>query len=113
MADKNLLIGYGETLVAPVTLKRGGGDKRYPYGFSEVRPRLSKKIRAVIDEIKVANPATTPRGEVVVEMTLHPAFLAKSYFPKQLLNEFNLRHVGSKGRTSPRPGKRPQDCCTE
>lgn len=98
MANKNLLIGYGETLVTPVKLSRGGGNKRYPYEFSAIQARLSKKIRAVVEDVTDANPAATPNGEAVVEMTLHPAFLAKSYFPRQLLNEFNLRHIGSKGR---------------
>ncbi|WP_011296160.1 S8 family peptidase [Cupriavidus necator] len=98
MADKNILIGYGETLVSPVKLAKGGGDKRYPYEFSTARARLSKKIQNVVEEVKSADPATTPHGEAVVEMTLHPAFLAKSYFPQQLLSEFSLRHVGSKGR---------------
>ncbi|QGZ56369.1 S8 family peptidase [Paraburkholderia acidiphila] len=98
MTNKNLLIGYGETLVSPVTLKHGGGDKRYPYEFQAIRPRLSTLIDAAADQVGTANPATVPHGEAVVEVTLHPAFLAKSYFPRQLLNEFDLRHVGSKGR---------------
>lgn len=98
MANKNILIGYGETLVSPVTLAKGGGTKRYPYEFSTIKSKLSKKIQRVVEEVKAAAPATIPNGEAVVEMTLHPAFLAKSYFPKQLLSEFNLRHVGSKGR---------------
>ena len=98
MADKNLLIGYGETLVEPVKLSRGGGEKRYPYEFSEMRGRLSKQIKTVVQQVKQADPSAAPKGEAVVEMTLHPAFLAKSYFPQQLLNEFGLRHVGSRGR---------------
>ncbi|RKT99005.1 peptidase S8 [Burkholderia sp. Nafp2/4-1b] len=98
MADKNLLIGYGETLVEPVKLKRGGGAKRYPYEFSEMRGRLSKQIKTVIQQVKQTDEKIAPKGESVVEMTLHPAFLAKSYFPQQLLNEFGLRHVGSRGR---------------
>ena len=97
MADKNILIGYGETLVSPVTLVKGGGKKRYPYEFNEMRGRLSKKIRSAIESIDSKSQGAHPRGEAVVELTLHPAFLAKSYFPQQLLNQFNLRHVGSKG----------------
>ena len=29
-------------------------------------------------------------------MTLHPAYLAKSYFPEALLNRYNLQSLGSK-----------------
>ncbi|MEI7610712.1 MAG: hypothetical protein WCJ64_25295, partial [Rhodospirillaceae bacterium] len=29
-------------------------------------------------------------------VTLHPSYLAKSYYPSQLINEIGLRHVGSR-----------------
>ncbi|MDR5771009.1 MULTISPECIES: S8 family peptidase [unclassified Caballeronia] len=98
MANKNLLIGYGETLIESVKLTRGGGEKRYPYDFDEARGRIARQIRSVVKAVEKIPTGAKPKGEAVVEMTLHPAFLAKSYFPQQLLNEFGLRHVGSKGR---------------
>ena len=94
--NKNILIGYGETLIEPVKLTKGGGPKRYPYSIEEVRQRLSPEIISVAKQIHESPEAAKPRGEGVAKITLHPAFLAKSYFPENILKSHGLRHVGSK-----------------
>ena len=40
MDNKNLLIGFGETLTAEVVPPRGGGGKTHPYTFEQAQRRL-------------------------------------------------------------------------
>src|SRR3546814_16675650 len=37
-----------------------------------------------------------PAGEAALELTLHPSYLAKSYYPANLLRELDLIHLGSR-----------------
>ena len=37
-----------------------------------------------------------PRGEITAEVILHPAFLAKSYFPATILRDSGLIILGSR-----------------
>ena len=37
-----------------------------------------------------------PEGDAVINMTLHPSYLAKSYYPSVLIHELGLRSVGSR-----------------
>ena len=98
MAEPNYIIGQGQTLTLPVELSSGGGDKRYPYTFEEALARLSPQIDRTLERIDALPSAACPDDESVLSLTLHPAFLAKSYHPKQLLDELQLRQVGSRER---------------
>lgn len=44
MNDKNMLLGYGETLTGSITLNRGGGGKNKPYTYSENKPVISQQL---------------------------------------------------------------------
>ena len=53
MADPlNYLIGRGETLVSPIELASGGGQKAYPYSYGEAIARLSPSIEAMSEAIE-------------------------------------------------------------
>ncbi|MFS2014510.1 S8 family peptidase [Azospirillum sp. CT11-132] len=41
-------------------------------------------------------PRACPGGQAVISLTLHPTYLAKSYYPDKLLEALDLRHVGSR-----------------
>lgn len=92
----NFLIGLGETLRADAEINPGGGDKRHPYTFDQARERLAQPIKETMDAIDQLPAAACPGDEAVVAITLHPAYLAKSYHPSNLLRSLNLRQVGSR-----------------
>ena len=96
MNNKNMLLGYGETLTSPVRLNQGGGPKNKPYTYEENKPVIVAQLNKVISEINSTLPLAMPEGKAVVKFVLHPAFLAKSYFPVKLLNKFSLQSIGSK-----------------
>lgn len=96
MNNKNLLLGYGETLTAPVELKGGGGDKNYPYTYDENRPIILKELDDFINVSNKILDIAKPSNNVVAKLLLHPAFLSKTYFPQALLRAFSLNMIGSK-----------------
>lgn len=101
----NYLIGFGERLTKRVDrAPRKMDPKDPPYTFAESRNRVGKALRATSDVLRNLPPAACPAGEVVALMTLHPEYIAKSYFPGQLLREAGLRPIGSRSRTI-RPNK--------
>ncbi|MBO1567066.1 S8 family peptidase [Yersinia pseudotuberculosis] len=96
MNDKNMLLGYGETLTGSVKLKRGGGDKNKPYTYTENKPVISEQLKELIAEISDVPQSALPEGKAVAKFVLHPTFLAKSYFPVGIFNRFLLESIGSK-----------------
>ena len=92
---RNYLIGFGERLVQPVSIKGPGGPKRHPYTFEQARQRLAPQFAETIRAVSALPPMACPGDEAVVALALNPAYLAKSYFPEVLLRETGLRSVGS------------------
>lgn len=102
------LLGYGERLTERVWRNSGGGPKDLAYTPDEARLRLAPQALAAIDELDRLPRAACPDGESVEVVTLHPEWLAKSYFPERLLDEYRLRSVGSRP-TSVVPEKTSKD----
>lgn len=98
MASRNLLLGGGEKLAGRATIVRGGGPKNMPYTLDEVRAELLEPIVSIASALRNIPDNAKPRGEGVFEMTLHPSFLARSYYPSKLLAAAGLRDIGSKER---------------
>ncbi len=98
MAEPNYLLGFGERLVRPITLKHGGGEKHYPYTFEEARARLTPQWKEVARDVSALPDAACPGGTSVVSLTLHPAFLARSYYPRHFFEGLGLRSLGSRAR---------------
>ncbi|KFK93356.1 MULTISPECIES: S8 family peptidase [unclassified Serratia (in: enterobacteria)] len=96
MKNKNLLLGYGETLTREVILKRGGGSKNKPYTYEENKPVIMRDLQELVKDFNDIPEKAKPNGEAVAKVTLHPAFLAKSYFPVDVFKHFSLRSIGSK-----------------
>ena len=96
MVNRNLLLGGGEKLAGRATILRGGGPKKRPYTFDEVRAELLAPAKEVAAALRGVPANAKPRGEGVFEMTLHPSFLARSYYPAKLFAAAGLRDVGSK-----------------
>lgn len=93
---KNLLIGYGETLTKKVTVKSGPADKNHPYSFDEAKQRFHSGLSEIIQDIQNKPDEECADGKVVIKLTQHPSYLAKSYYPTSLINYFGMEDIGSK-----------------
>lgn len=94
--NQNFLLGNGEKLTNPITLPHSGGSKNHPYSVDEAKVRLSHQLQSTLQDINLLPSNACPRDEVVASITLHPAYLSKSYYPDSLLREVNLKTIGSK-----------------
>jgi hypothetical protein len=95
MVEKNLLLGGGENLVSTSKIVRKGG-KEWPYSIEQIRQHIRPQIDLVKKEIVALPEEARPRSEGVFEITLHPAFLSRSYYPTNMLEKSGLRDVGSR-----------------
>jgi len=98
MAEPKYIIGQGQTLVTAIELNTGGGDKYQPYTFDQAAERLAPQVESALERIDDLPDEACPDDESVLALTLHPAFLAKSYHPRALFDAFELRQVGSRER---------------
>ena len=103
MADeRNFLLGYGERLTERIPPIIGGAPKRLPYSVPEARSRLAPLAVAAATELSRLPQLACPRDEAVAIITLHPQFIAKSYYPARYVDAaevfFKSRHdVGGRG----------------
>jgi len=99
MAEKqNFLLGYGERLVEKLAPPPTNPSKAHPYSLEEARTRLSPKVLSASKALASLPPEACPNDEAVALLTLHPAYLAKSYFPIELLRAIGVEAVGSRSR---------------
>ena len=97
MASPRYLIGQGEKLSEEISRPpRGMGDKAHPYSFNEARRRLAPQWKSTAKAIESLPDLACPGGEAALEVTLHPSYLAKSYYPGELIRELGLHHLGSR-----------------
>ncbi len=99
MATGNLLLGGGEKLATKAMIKRGGGPKNMPYTRNDAVEALTEPLKEIQSQLQKVPREAKPRGEGVFELTLHPAFLARSHYPTKLLHSVGLRDIGSKEKT--------------
>lgn len=95
-SEERFLLGYGERLTGPVAAPHGAPPPGPAYEFNEAIQRLAPEIIRVSSELESLPAAACPDNEAVAVLTLHPQSLAKSYHPKRLLDQYNLRQVGSR-----------------
>lgn len=101
--NNNFLIGYGERLASDMAAPVGGAPKVHPYTFYEARQTLAPRITETARELDELPDEVCPRDQAVALLTLHPAYLAKSYYPADLLRAYGLETIGSRAReVSPR-----------
>lgn len=96
--DKNFLLGYGERLTEDIQHVGGGGPKAHPYTFEEAKQKLVPKIQDVAATIAKLPALACPQDETVALITLHPTYIAKSYYPSELLQVAGLEAIGSRSR---------------
>ena len=99
MAERtNFLIAYGERLATDLAAPTGGVPKKHPYSFGEARRRLSPKVKSAAKEMSTLENEVCPGDQAVALVTLHPTYLAKTYYPADLLKTYGLDTVGSRAR---------------
>ena len=99
MAERsNFLIGYGERLASDMAAPLGGAPKKHPYTFTEARRRLAPKVKDTAKALDELPDEVCPRDQAVALVTLHPTYLAKSYYPAELLHTYGLETIGSRAR---------------
>jgi hypothetical protein len=99
MAERNnFLIGYGERLATDLAAPVAGGPKKHPYSLDEARKRLAPKLTATAKALDELPAAVCPKDHAVALVTLHPTYLAKSYYPAELLANYGLETIGSRAR---------------
>ena len=110
MAQRNFLVGKGERLTADIVMKSGGGPKQPPYTFTEARGRLAPMVAETATEIDRLPPEACPGDQAVISLTLNPEYIAKSYFPGELLYNVGIDVVGSRPRkTTPQKRSRGRE----
>lgn len=91
---KNFLLGKGEALTRVVTKKNGPGEKNPAYSFSSAKERITTKLRNACAYLDNLESTALPDDKVIANIVIHPRFISKSDFPKELLNEVGFITVG-------------------
>lgn len=108
MAKQNFLLGKGERLTSDVVVKSGGGPKDSPYTFLEARSRLAPMVQGAAQNMDSLPDDACPNDEAIISITLNPEYIAKSYYPFELLQKLGAEVVGSKPKKIT-PEKRSRD----
>ncbi|MDE0410889.1 MAG: S8 family peptidase [Gammaproteobacteria bacterium] len=110
MAQQNFLLGKGERLTADLNMKSGGGPKQAPYTFAEARGRLAPMVEKTAETIDDLPQEACPGDQAVISLILNPEYIAKSYFPSELLYDVGISVVGSRPRrTTPKKRSRGRE----
>lgn len=97
MVDRRrFLIGYGERLTAPVLPPPRNLRLTPPYDLATARERLVPQLEVASMQADELPRSACPDDQVVAALTLHPAYMAKSYHPGRFLSEAGLRPIGSR-----------------
>lgn len=103
MNDRNILLGFGETLTHAIKHKNGGDKKKHPYSFREASQHLITSTEQLLEKINTLPHEAMPNNKIVANFILHPAYIAKSYYPTKLFEEFGFNNIGSRSlRIHPR-----------
>src|SRR4051794_5589400 len=94
--QRNFLLGYGERLTAPVQLERGMETTPPPYEFAQARDRLAPQFATAAVEFASLPAPACPDNYAVGLVTIHPEYIAKSYFPATFLREARMEAIGSR-----------------
>ncbi|MBA4071448.1 MAG: peptidase S8 and S53, subtilisin, kexin, sedolisin [Gemmatimonas sp.] len=112
MSATNFLIGRGELLTAEVPPPKRIVEKAEVYGVTETRDRLSPQLAAVVEQMDRLPDGACPENLAVARVAINPSYLAKSFFPGQLLRHANLESVGSRAiRLTPRKWSKKSTPC--
>ena len=95
MANR-FIIGRGEVLTYEIPAPKSFGVKVHPYSLDEAKKILIPEIKEIASSVEKLPALSCPEDIAVIKMTLHPSYIAKSFFPSGLLRAIALRSVGSR-----------------
>lgn len=98
MANR-FIIGRGDLLTYPIDAPRKKpSHKKRPYTVDEAKQAILPQMNATAAAFDALPSEACPSDVAVARITLHPAYLSKSYFPGNLLRSTGLVSVGSRTR---------------
>lgn len=110
------IIGKGELLTYDIPAPAKLHTKVHPYSLAEAKSHLSAQVARVITEQSALPAKACPGDLAVAKIDLHPAYIAKSFFPRAFLRQAGLTAIGSRTiRVRPRKDlrkKAPPECET-
>jgi hypothetical protein len=93
----NFIFGRGETLITQEPSLRQNFPPTEPiYSYEESAERLYMGMEDVLNYADNIPLLAKPNDEIVFALLLHPAYLAKSHFPKKIFKYLNFNIIGSK-----------------
>jgi hypothetical protein len=95
----NFLLGYGERLNERLEAPPINPSKNHPYTLTESVARLAPQAARVASAIDALPDLACPNDLSVALFTLHPTYLAKSYFPEDLMRVAGFEVIGTRSRT--------------
>jgi len=94
---KKIVLGNGEKYaIDNIYRGRPPGDEPNPYPYSVSSKRVADRVSHTLQLAESLPSEAMPDGDIVTSLTLHPSFLAKSYYPTALLKDYSLTSLGSK-----------------
>jgi len=94
---RNFLLGYGERLTSPIPRPGSNQDGKWqPYTFEDGMQRLLPQVATTSGEVDQLSGLACPNNQTVISVTLHPSYLAKSYYPESFFEAVNWDPVGSR-----------------
>jgi hypothetical protein len=96
MAQTKFLIGRGELLTSEIPAPKSGAPKAEVYTLSEAQKELVPQIHSMNEQFATLPNDARPGSIVVARIAINPAFIAKSYFPRNLLRSAGLQTIGSR-----------------
>ncbi|WP_188066452.1 S8 family peptidase [Brevibacillus brevis] len=96
--ENNFLLGNGTRLTEKVKINGGGGSKTPPYDFITARSQMTEWIKEATNHFSLLPAPACPFDQVTAVLTIHPRYISKSDYPKELINEIGLKAVGGRSR---------------
>lgn len=90
------LIGKAELLTFDIPPPPIKPNKAHPYTLGEAKAHLVPQIVAAALEMQTLPQEACPSDIAVAKLDLHPAYIAKSFFPTGLLRQAGLASIGSR-----------------
>lgn len=94
----NFLLGSGEKLMEKIVLTGNPSEKIHPYSITEAKERLIPLMEAFESRISELPEDAFPLGRAVAMVTIHPTYLAKSYYPSDFFDHSFVKSIGSRER---------------
>lgn len=101
-SGKHPIIGNGQYYIEPLIRKSFGGEPVLPHEYSEAKVRLSADIEKIQASFSSSEEVFVDKKIVCVR--LEPKFEAKSYTPKSLIADTDMKLVGGRRYTIEREG---------